>query len=340
MMRIHLTGEDLARTRVVATLGPLAETVASLGLLRAAHQPVTFGGWWARTSRLVTPRARELATFLHPCPPLALDLFTLVGEAASFAEGRERLLAARPADLHAELTCHGFADVARPAWLRGIDGGDRSARQRLADVLTETHHAAVAPYWSAVRRHQESRRRAYGQVMADGGLDQLFATLHTGVRWRPPFLEIASAAWWAPAPLTVHLGGRGLVLVPSTFSRFAPQPYFPLDRDAPAVLLFPAPLDPLAAAALWSARQDGGALAVVLGRTRAAVLEAVGLDGGPHGCTTTELACRLGISPSGASQHATALREAGLLASARHRNTMRHTLTALGVALLDHRRQR
>lgn len=53
------------------------------------------------------------------------------------------------------------------------------------------------------------------------------------------------------------------------------------------------------------------------------------------GCTTSELAQRIGISPGGASQHATVLREAGLVVSHRHRNTVRHTLTGLGAGLLN-----
>jgi DNA-binding transcriptional ArsR family regulator len=54
-----------------------------------------------------------------------------------------------------------------------------------------------------------------------------------------------------------------------------------------------------------------------------------------HGCTTTELARRLRISPGGASQHATVLREAGLVTSRRQRNTVRHSITKLGLDLLN-----
>jgi DNA-binding transcriptional ArsR family regulator len=43
----------------------------------------------------------------------------------------------------------------------------------------------------------------------------------------------------------------------------------------------------------------------------------------------------LGISQAAASQHATVLRNAGLLISQRDRNTVLHTLTALGQAMLD-----
>jgi DNA-binding MarR family transcriptional regulator len=60
------------------------------------------------------------------------------------------------------------------------------------------------------------------------------------------------------------------------------------------------------------------------------VLE-VAADGG----STGEIARRLRISPAAASQHTTVLRNAGLLVSHRHRNTVRHTLTPLGRAMLN-----
>ncbi|WP_067543171.1 ArsR/SmtB family transcription factor [Nocardia crassostreae] len=77
-------------------------------------------------------------------------------------------------------------------------------------------------------------------------------------------------------------------------------------------------------------------LSALLGRTRAAVLEAIA-DGG----STTLLAQRLGVSPATASEHAAVLREAGLVASIRVRNSVHHNLTPLGVALLGlHPRRR
>jgi DNA-binding transcriptional ArsR family regulator len=71
-------------------------------------------------------------------------------------------------------------------------------------------------------------------------------------------------------------------------------------------------------------------LGVVLGRTRASALRAL-----RDSCSTTELADRLGISVSSASQHATALRAAGLIRTERHGQAVRHSLTALGRALLS-----
>jgi DNA-binding transcriptional ArsR family regulator len=69
-------------------------------------------------------------------------------------------------------------------------------------------------------------------------------------------------------------------------------------------------------------------LAALLGHTRAAVLGALDRPG-----TTGELARRTGVLPSSASQHATVLREAGLVRTVRDGKAVRHTLTPLGAAL-------
>lgn len=71
-------------------------------------------------------------------------------------------------------------------------------------------------------------------------------------------------------------------------------------------------------------------LSPLLGRTRAAVLEAI-VDGG----TTTALAERLGISLASVSEHATVLRTAGLIVSLRVRNHVHHNITPLGADLLS-----
>ncbi|WP_330262390.1 helix-turn-helix domain-containing protein [Streptomyces griseorubiginosus] len=68
---------------------------------------------------------------------------------------------------------------------------------------------------------------------------------------------------------------------------------------------------------------------MLLGATRAAVLRA-----SATGSTTTEAAHRVGVTPTTASHHTAVLRDAGLITSHRHANTVLHTLTPLGVALL------
>jgi DNA-binding transcriptional ArsR family regulator len=72
-----------------------------------------------------------------------------------------------------------------------------------------------------------------------------------------------------------------------------------------------------------------GHLAALLGPTRARALNTIVV-----GCTTTELARQLGITPATASEHTAILRNTGLIITRRHRNNAVHTLTPLGHALL------
>ncbi|MGW4032758.1 winged helix-turn-helix domain-containing protein [Streptomyces sp. NPDC004838] len=71
------------------------------------------------------------------------------------------------------------------------------------------------------------------------------------------------------------------------------------------------------------------ALERLLGASRAAVLRGI-----ENGCTTGELARRIGLTPPAASRHATALREADLIASRRWANKVVHVLTPLGAVPL------
>jgi hypothetical protein len=65
----------------------------------------------------------------------------------------------------------------------------------------------------------------------------------------------------------------------------------------------------------------------------------VGLAEHP-GCSTKELAEVAGPAPSSACEHATVLREAGLITTVRHRNTALYSAIRSGLNLLNHRSDR
>lgn len=123
----------------------------------------------------------------------------------------------------------------------------------------------------------------------------------------------------------LHLGGRGLRLVPSYFCQGTPMSL--ADPDLPPVLIYPIDQD-----LHWShtGTTEPRALDALLGRTRAAVLREIDI-----GATTTHLARRLRISPASASRHTTVLRDAGLVTTHRHGPAVLHTITWLGRRLLD-----
>ncbi|MBM0274445.1 winged helix-turn-helix transcriptional regulator [Micromonospora sp. STR1s_6] len=98
----------------------------------------------------------------------------------------------------------------------------------------------------------------------------------------------------------------------------------------PPVLFFSVPPDRQTAPRLWNGADDGGqALESLLGRTRAGILRTLA-----DSCTTGELADKLSISSAGVSQHTAVLRQAGLITTRRNRQTVLHTLTGLGAAVL------
>jgi DNA-binding transcriptional ArsR family regulator len=142
------------------------------------------------------------------------------------------------------------------------------------------------------------------------GIGDLLNALHPRVRWEAPVLSVRDLPDRA-----VRLGGRGL-LVDSTARRLRFVP----DAAQP-VLFCPGP----------AVRQRAGdALTNVLGRTRAEILRLLG-DGER---STTELAEAARISLSRASECATALRAAGLIATRRTGRSVRHGLTGRGHRVL------
>jgi DNA-binding transcriptional ArsR family regulator len=130
--------------------------------------------------------------------------------------------------------------------------------------------------------------------------------------------------------LTCILAGNGLALVPSMFAgKLASLHVICADPLAAPWLVLPW-TDGSAGISMAAPGRDGGpALAALVGRTRATVLASVG-----DGRTTTELAGLCGISLAAASQHATVLRNAGLIVTRRHGNSVLHALTPLGEQLL------
>ena len=98
-----------------------------------------------------------------------------------------------------------------------------------------------------------------------------------------------------------------------------PRPGVAFYRSQPT-LVYPIPY------AVWSMNAGYDGAKAALGTTRAAVLQTL-VD--EH--TTTSLARALGLSPSTASEHASALRRAGLVASRRRGKAMVHSVTQLGL---------
>lgn len=332
MLRLVFTIEDLARTRI-AELGPMAETQLSLQTLQSRNERALFDGWRRRTRSLLPPDTREAAPFLAGPGSFAPDLYTPLGPVASIDEGRDRLLGAPPDVLRTELFAPTGAEHRRPSWL--TDPGRLSGGlERLAEALVRYHEAALAPHWHRIQRHVRAHISLVSALMATGGITAALNAMTPLLRWDAPALHMPNdpAQYQQETAVDIHLNGRGLLLAPTMFCGPYPMLFTPLS-DAESILIYPIPRDAAPLRDIWSPASAAGshkALAALLGATRAAVLSTLA-----DFATTTEIARCLDISPPSVSQHTGVLRQAGLITSTRHRNTMHHSLTPQGIALLN-----
>lgn len=324
--RIRFSPDDLDRIQLRPTLGPLAETVLAVGLLRDPRQPRTLLSEWRGQVQgaqgRMSPRLRPLAALIPPgCK--GVDLPTLTGETNTIEQGVRALLEVPREHLLVEMAYTSrFNRLSPAAWALAEPG----ARPDLAEATEAAYHDLVQPYWHRIRATLHAEQAARRRTLTREGASRLLASLQgPRIRWRPPVLEILMAS-----QVDMDLGGRGLALVPSVFVGKDPSLHEnPNDEDETPRLILPAA--DAGRAWVWERRRSpGAALAALVGRNRAAVLASVA-----DGCTTTELARRAGVSLAAASQHAAVLRGAGLIASRRQGGAVLHVLTPLGAELLQ-----
>jgi DNA-binding transcriptional ArsR family regulator len=322
MLRFHFTSDDLARVRIAPGPDPMWEVLLSAHVVNQRSGTLLFGRWRERVVTGLPPAARMLLR-LTPPRGYSPDFLTPVTGTDSFETGLDAVLSTPRARLRNDISV--LARGHKPhLWMRDLADGSAPALRGLGVAMRSYYEQAVGPYWSGIRAAVDIDRAARTRAWVEGGTEHALRTLHPSVRWEHPVLSVSTAA-----DRDVHLAGRGLLIIPSYFCARAPITL--ADAELPPVLIYPIVHEPTAADRSFEARTDGGRqLTALLGRTRAAVLRALGT-----GATTSEIAHRLAISPASASEHATVLRNAGLIASGRERNTVIHALTPLGRTLLD-----
>jgi len=332
MLKVIFTSEDILRTRVAPTADPVWELVLSLHLLQGRRHEPLLTEWRRSTARTLRKdsAAERFRLLLALNPPRGYfpDFLTPYASREGFQAGLEAVRGTPVDMLHRDLTR--LAEENRlPTPAAALARGEPEVLRHLTDSMARYHSLAVTPYWPRIQAAVEADRARRARAMLDGGPEGLLASLRPGMRYAGGVLEVLDY----PDSRELHLDGRGLLLVPSFFC--APTPVALLDPTLPPVLVYP--VDRLGGlvprTGPGAGRNPDGtreALGALLGRTRAAVLEAA-----DDGCTTGEMARRLRISAAAASQHTTVLRNAGLLVSHRDRNTVLHTLTPLGRAVLD-----
>jgi hypothetical protein len=308
--------DDLLRTRFA--ISPLFELQASVTAVRdpgahSVHLP------WVRAARerlagfdyalldTLVPDRGYTPDFFAPPPRTPLP---------DVAEELERVRTTDPAQVRRELGWRFGGDL--PAVVRPLMDDLARGVEALADEMAGYWDRAVAPWWDHVRGLLEADIRHRAGRLAEGGALELFAGLHTGVRWRSGTLEVEAAA-----DAEVVLGGRGLQLVPSVF--VWPRTGAMFDPPwQPSVIYAPRGVGDL-----WTPTGEGpAALGELVGRGRARILTGLGTE-----ASTTDLARRLALSAAGVSEHLGVLRRAGLVRSRREGRSVLYSRTAVGDAL-------
>lgn len=202
VLRIHFTAEDLARTRVSATIGAAAETMYSLRLLRdCASAALPFRPWQASVRGRLDAKSRPFTSLLAVDGP-DIDLTMLMGDTPSVEEGIDNLLRASPARLLTEFKHIDF-HPSQLSWARNLAEGDLEARRHFAAGLAACNEAIVAPSWNMARSHMEGVRATFARTLLDGGVERLLEGLCVPLaRWRAPVLEVHYHRH-----VDVHLGG-------------------------------------------------------------------------------------------------------------------------------------
>ncbi|MFE3434155.1 transcriptional regulator [Streptomyces sp. NPDC059171] len=323
-LRIHFTADDLARITVAPRPDPMWELVNSLHALQA-RQAVPEHAPWLRHVRKRLARSdlrspiRLLTTLVPPAGDLP-DFLTPPPHGGGLETARDLIRATPAARLRSEIASFAGRRKATPStWLRRLAEGDRAARQELDGAVLTYFRELLAPQIHLIDAVVQADRAHHGRDVLEGGAERLLNALSPSIRWEPPTL-VADY----PRDGDLHLGGRGISLVPSFFC--TGRPITLIDPGLPPVLVYPA-----SRRSGFAAPLDG--LPELLGRTRAMALCAL-----VSPCATGELARRIGVSIGTASKHASVLRKARLITSTRRGGEVVHALTPLGRELAQGRR--
>lgn len=316
MIEYELVGMDLGEVRFA--ISPLNELTLSLRTFRDPGRYPLHLPWLRATEAARAALDVELLEaltnerlwtpdFLTPRPHSPLAHFD--DELATLRDVPARVVREDLAEVHPD---------GLPPVLAGRT--DRVVR-RITRALEEYWESCFAPWWPRMRALLEADIVHRGRVSARHGLASMFGGLSSRVRLEGNVVQVHLASSWSYRRTTAD---AGLTLVPTLFSRNASTPISP---DEPPVVMYGA----RGVGALWEAESPapGEALVDLIGRARARLLTLLG-----NPASSTELAVRLGVTPTAVNQHLRAMKAAGLLTTARHGRSMLYLRSDLGDRLV------
>ena len=318
MIRLELDVADLADVRFA--ISPLHEAIGSLWPVYGQRGRPEHRSWGrhvraqpgidhALLASMVSPR-RWIPDFIAPPPLTARPRLT------------EQLAQVRQAPPQKVITdilaVYGPAPL--PDCLAGLQTDPAGFRDRIADVLGQYWDLAIAPHWPRIGGLLQSDLLHRGLDLAQGGPGAAFNGLDRRISWRDGIIDVDIIRELCRE---LSVGRRGLRLVPSVFT---PNPHFPVDVLDPPVLGYPA----RAAATLWLVKPPPppADIRALLGGSRARLLIML-----RDPASTTDLAIRLGVTPSAVSQHLHVLADAGLVTATRTGRSVFYQQTDIGAQL-------
>jgi len=328
MLRIEVSAQDIMASRFA--ISPLIETLHAVWAISGRMEVGALRDWVARSRpaylrlqesmpelralvALYVPR-RYTPDFIAP-PPTGVNV-TFEDEIAT--------MRATPAEqAHAEIarSLQDRAPLPEPV-MRVLR--DRDVVARIADALEALWREVIAPSWPRFHAILERDMVQRAGRLATYGWRAALDDLSPQVRWRDDDAACGHIEMRIGADdRTCHLGGRGLLFVPSVFIKKAGA-YLDYVTDAwPYALIYPA-------RGVAAPQRTPGGLARLIGRTRTAILTELEVP-----ATTTQLAARLGLSIGGTGDHIAALREAGLISGVRTGRSVLYHRTPLGDSLVN-----
>lgn len=311
MLRIRFTAQDLLRTRFITESAPMVEMSLAAAAL-CCNDPGVLAPWVSRTRQRFPREAAPLLELVSRAGAMeylwALD--------HDFDAAVDTVLSSPARYVRESLDAIGSPGS---PWTRKLAEGDRSAQTVLERALRSAAQLFGGDY-ERIRATLHTDMAHRKEILFADGLGAAVASAFRSASWRGDTLEIPHTA-----SLDIDLHGDGMVLLPTAF-RISSAIIGSDMPGHPRTVVYPAHV-PMP---LLEQAERSPALTPLLGRTRTAVLKTITRN---PSSTTSQIANALGISPGRASEHAGVLRDAGLITSHRHRNTVRHVPTKLGLEI-------